>query len=57
MEKQTGLRNRSGEGDGGGEYVYMQLPLIIACDKVFLQILQVLEEDNAHLDDFKEYMP
>jgi len=20
-------------------------------------ILQVLEEDNAHLDDFKEYMP
>ena len=57
MEKQTGLRNRSGEGDGGGEYVYMQLPLIIACDKVFLQILQALEEDNTHLDDFKEYMP
>lgn len=48
MEKQTGLRNRSGEGDGGGEYVYMQLPLIIACDKVFLQILQIagIETNN-----------
>ncbi|MCA1795859.1 MAG: hypothetical protein LC660_18680 [Desulfobacteraceae bacterium] len=59
MEKQTGLRNRSGEGDGGGEYVYMQLPLIIACDKVFFTDCRVknkqLMKTFIHLIVFEKF--